>query len=408
MNKRKYLLGAAALAVLIFIGFKVADHFSNTGEMREATVTYGDIDEHIAARGRVEGVSEEIKVTSKLAGRLQEVRISEGNHLKQGDVIAILENGELLAAVHAAEAQLKEAQANLEKVQNGARPQERQAARAAMEEARAQEQNARSLYERWSTLYNQGGYVSRERVEGLENTWKAAQASLDAATEKYRLITAPPRVEDVEMARAQAASARAQLEAARVNYENSFIRAPLTGVVLKKYLKPGESIIAFDRSSAPVVSMTDDSVLMVRAEIDETDINKIRLGQRATVTAEAYGPREFHGTITRIGNSIGKKNVRTDDPTEKVDTEVLETLVRLDPGEKIQVGLRVDLRVQIEQKSHVLVLPKAAVQADSSGQIFVALKGEQGRRPHQIQVGSCDGAKCEIVSGLKENAVVIF
>jgi HlyD family secretion protein len=402
MKTYYYIIGIVAFAVVVVIGFKYSNGTSKAEGLRGATVTLGDIDEHIAARGRVEGISEEIKVTSKLAGRLREVRVEEGNHLKQGDVIAVLENDDLLAAVHGAEAQLKDAEARLEKVLNGARQQERDEARAAMEEARAAEENTRSQYDRWSTLYKQGGYVSKERVEEVESNWKMAKGRLDAATERYRLITAPARREDVDMARAQMANARAQLEASRVNYENSFIRAPIAGVVLKKYLKPGESIIAFDRSSAPVISMTDDSVLRVRAEVDESDVNKIRLGQRAAITADAYGSRVFQGAVVRIGNSIGKKNIRTDDPTEKVDTEILETLIQLDPNERIQIGLRVDVRIQIAKKDHVLLLPRAAIRADAEGQTVVSFRGNSVTPTHRVQVGACDGLNCEIVTGLKE------
>jgi HlyD family secretion protein len=408
MRKYYYIFAFVAFAVVGVIGFKYSNDTSKAAGLRETTVRIGDLDDHIAARGRVEGISEEIKVTSKLAGRLKEVSVEEGNHLKRGEVIAILENDDLLAAVHAAEAQLKDAEARLEKVLNGARPQERDEARATMEEARAGEENTRSQYDRWSTLYKQGGYVSKERVEEIESNWKMAKGRLDAATERYRLITAPPRHEDVDMARAQAANARAELEASRVNYDNSFIRAPIAGVVLKKYLKPGESIIAFDRSSAPVISMTDDSILRVRAEVDETDVNKIRLGQRAAITADAYGSRIFQGAVVRIGNSIGKKNIRTDDPTEKVDTEVLETLVQLDPNERMQVGLRVDVRIQIAKKDHVLLLPRAAVRTGTGGQSLVFLKGSSADPTHRVQVGACDGLNCEIVSGVKEGDKVLY
>lgn len=408
MKTRYYLIGTGILAIVIFIGFKFSNGIGNSNGWREAKVRYGDIDLRIAARGRVEGISEEIKVTSKLAGRLKEVRVGEGNHLKQGDVVAVLENDDLLAAVHAAEGQLNEAKARLEKVMNGARQQERDEAHAAMEEARAVEQNTHALYERWSSLYNQGGFVSKERVDEVFNNWKAAKAKLDAATEHFQLINAPPRPEDVTMARAQVASAQAQLELSRVNYENSFIRAPITGVVLKKYLKPGESIIAFDRSSAPVISMTDDSILRVRAEIDETDVNRIRLGQRAIITAGAYGGKEFKGTLTQIGNSMGKKNVRTDDPTEKVDTEVLETLLQLDAGEQIQIGLRVDVHVAIARKDHVLVIPRAAIKTDAAGQAVVSLKSNSSGKTRPIRMGVCDGVNCEIISGLREEETVLY
>jgi HlyD family secretion protein len=77
-------------------------------------------------------------------------------------------------------------------------------------------------------------------------------------------------------------------------------------------------------------------------EVDETEVSKVRVGQSAYVTADAYGTQKFWGHVVRVGQELGRKNVRTDEPTERVDTKILETLVELNPGASIPVGLRVD------------------------------------------------------------------
>ena len=83
-------------------------------------------------------------------------------------------------------------------------------------------------------------------------------------------------------------------------------------------------------------------VLRVRMDVDETDINKVRVGQKAYITADAFGDHKFWGHVVRVGEQLGPKNVRTDEPTERVDRKILETLVELDQGVKLPVGLRVD------------------------------------------------------------------
>ena len=88
--------------------------------------------------------------------------------------------------------------------------------------------------------------------------------------------------------------------------------------------------------------MADVTILRVRADVDETDVGKVRLGQRAYVTADAYGDRKFWGRVRRIGQVLGKKRVRTDEPTERVDTKILETLIELDRGQRLHLGLRVN------------------------------------------------------------------
>jgi len=74
----------------------------------------------------------------------------------------------------------------------------------------------------------------------------------------------------------------------------------------------------------------------------KTDVSRVRVGQRAYVTADAYGRQKSGGKVVRVGQQLGPKNVRTDEPTEKVDTKILETLVELDPGSQLPDGLRVD------------------------------------------------------------------
>jgi len=98
-----------------------------------------------------------------------------------------------------------------------------------------------------------------------------------------------------------------------------------------------------------VITMADDSVLRVRLDVDESDVSKLRVGQRGYVTAEAYGTHKFWGRVIRVGGILGRKNVRTDEPSEHVDTKILETLVELEPGQALPLGLRVDAYVQSEE-----------------------------------------------------------
>jgi HlyD family secretion protein len=76
--------------------------------------------------------------------------------------------------------------------------------------------------------------------------------------------------------------------------------------------------------------------------VDETDVSKVRVGQKAYVTVDAFGKQRFWGHVVRVGEQLGPKNVRTDEPTERVDKKILETLVELDRGAQLPMGLRVD------------------------------------------------------------------
>jgi HlyD family secretion protein len=95
-------------------------------------------------------------------------------------------------------------------------------------------------------------------------------------------------------------------------------------------------------SDLTIFTLGDTRRLNVRVDVDETDVGKIFLGQEVFVKAEAYGDRRFTGKVLRIGQALGRKNIFTEKPSEPVDRKILETLVALEPGQTLPIGLRMD------------------------------------------------------------------
>src|SRR5713101_7465947 len=297
----------------------------------------------IAAPGRVEAVSEEVRVSSELSGRLKRVAVEEGDRVERGQVLAEIENDDYRARVAAAEAELAQREAELLRTVNGARTQERREAEASMQAAKAVLDNSKSEAERRRGLADRN-VISRDEADRYERAYQVARAQHEQAAQHFALIDAEAREEDRAHAQAAVATARAQLAEARAFLEKSTIRAPINGVILRELRHGGESVSTqFD---SPVITMADDSVLRVRLDVDESDVSKLKVGQRAYVTAEAYGAHKFWGHVIRVGRILGKKNVRTDEPSEHVDTKILETLVELEPGQQLPLGLRVDSFVE--------------------------------------------------------------
>ncbi len=294
----------------------------------------------LTAPGRVEPVSEEIKVGSSIGGKLISVPVEEGDAVRGGQTIGVLENGDFHARVAVAEAQVKQAEAALRRVINGSRDQERREALAAVRAAEAVMENARAERERRAALFRSGD-ISRSDFERAEREFAVAKARHDEAGERHSFVDAGARDDDRSRAEADVHYAQARLLEARASLARTIIRSPIDGVILRKHLRAGESVP--DGAEAPIVTLGDNRVLRVRAEIDETDVAKIQLGQRAYVTAEAYGAARFSGRVVKLGMLVGRKNVRTDRPAERIDTKVLEALVELDPGQPLPAGLRVDV-----------------------------------------------------------------
>ena len=293
----------------------------------------------VAAAGRVEPQSEEIRIGSQLDGRLAEVPVEEGQSVRRGQVVAVLVSDDYRAHVASAEATVGEKEAALDRLRNGSRPEERRESAARVREAEAVFENARAEQERRSRLW-EARVAALVEIETADREMKVAEAQLAETRERNELVHNQTRAEDLNRAIAELAGARAQLAGARAVLDKTIIRSPIDGTVLRKKLHAGESVSS--NGGTPIVTLGDCRRLRVRADVDETDVARIRNGQPAWVTAEAFGERRFTGRVIRVGQILGRKNVRTDEPTERVDTKILETLIDLDPGQQLPSGLRVD------------------------------------------------------------------
>lgn len=303
--------------------------------------------QYIAGPGLVEPVSEDIKVGSELSGKLREVFVEEGDRVHAGQVVAELENADVKAQILTAAAQVKQNEATLRKTINGARAQERREAYSTVLENSAVLDNARAEMERYNQLFS-AGVISREESERYAREFQVAKAKFDEAEQHHALLDDKTREEDVAAAQAAVELAKAQLAEAEARYDKTLIRSPIQGVVLRKHHRSGESVSNSSTVPDPIVTIGDNTVLRVRVDVDETEVAKVKVGQPAYVTADAYGSQKFTGRVVRVGNELGRKNIRTDEPTEKVDTKILETLVQLDPGTSLPVGLRVDAYIKAD------------------------------------------------------------
>ena len=291
-----------------------------------------------AGPGVVEALSEEIRVSSQVGGRLQRVLVDEGDAVSAGQVLAVIENADYRARVASAEATLRLREADARRIHNGAREQERRDAAAALREADAVLANVAADVQRRRDLFKET-VISRAELDKAEEQFGVARARVDSARERVSLVEAGAREEERARADADVALARASLDEARATLEKTFVRAPIDGVVFRRHRRAGESVSTqFD---SPIVTLADRSRVRVRVDVDETDVAKLGDGQPAYVTAAAFGDRRFAGRVVRVGRMLGKKNIRTDEPAERIDTKVLETLVELDDGRELPLGLRV-------------------------------------------------------------------
>jgi HlyD family secretion protein len=339
MKKSLILISAATFVLIVSLKLFSA-HSENVSAAQKASQS-AQLEPLVAGPGRVEPISEDIQIGSELSGKLKSVNVEEGDSIKRGGVLAVLMNGDYRAQVRSAEAQVNAREATLRKVVNGARQQERAEALSTVHETEAVMNNANAEMERRRQLFT-AGVISREEYERYSREYDVARAKYREASEHHSLVDDHAREEDQAMAEADLRLAKANLEDAKARYEKTIIRSPIDGTVLRKHHRNGESVSNSSTVPDPIVTIGDKNVLRVRVDVDETEVSKVRVGQKAYVTADAFGDKRFWGRVVRVSEQLGPKNIRTDEPTERVDRKILETLVELESGSHLPVGLRVD------------------------------------------------------------------
>ncbi len=147
---------------------------------------------------------------------------------------------------------------------------------------------------------------------------------------------------DLDRAEAEARSAEAALDLARVRLEYATIKAPFRGTMIRKFKEVGEGVLV-SGIPEPIFRIADLSRLKVRAEVPEIDIASVRVGQMAEMTLESYPGDRFSATVTRVGLAVGRKQLRSDDPRERRDEKVIEVELALPGDTRLKSGMTVDV-----------------------------------------------------------------
>lgn len=293
----------------------------------------------IVASGMVEPVTKELVLGFETSGVIDTVLVAEGDRVERGQLLARLRNEVELAQLDEARANALAARMELNKLTAGARPEEKGEAQARERRALKVLEQARQEAARRQRLRLQGA-ISREESERMQRDMDVARQEYDEASQQLKLVEDMFRREDVAKAGHQAEAAEAAVRVAEASLRRLELRSPVSGTVLRVHGEPGEVFSLF--APTPVISVGDIAALNVRAEVDERDIGRIRVGQVAYVRADAYGRDRFGGRISRVELSLSPKRLRTGNPSEPVDRSVLEVLISLDAPGPLVSGLRVD------------------------------------------------------------------
>jgi HlyD family secretion protein len=285
----------------------------------------------------------ETDLSFKVPGIITKINFQEGDHLKAGAVVAELDAQDLRDEVAVAKARLKAAQATLDRLLAGSRRQEISEAQAAVLQAQADLENKKLDYERMEGLLGRRA-VAVSRRDNARAAYLVAQEVVRRAQENSSLVQEGPRKEDIDKARAELKQMQANLDLAQTRLGYATLTAPVNGVVLTRPAEPGE-VAAI---GATVLTTADLDNVYLEAYLAETDLAKVRHGQKVTVTTDAYPDRKYAGVVSFI-NSKAEFTPKTVETYKERVALVYRTKIRVEnPNYALKPGMPAEAVIFLE------------------------------------------------------------
>lgn len=282
----------------------------------------------------------EVNVGFKLSGRVTGLFVEEGQKVRAGERLAVLDRAEKESMVLQQRAYLKEAITRLEELRAGARPQEIEQAKADVAQAASELEKARKEYERADVLYKNGA-ISARQMEAAETAYRVGVSRHKAAAERLSLIGEGPRKEDIRAAGYRVGQAEAALGAAEERLKDTELYAPLDGVVLRRNVERGETV----SSGLPLYTIGDLESPWIKVYVKEDKLGLVKLGQKAEVMTDSYPGKVYDGTVTFISSEaeFTPKNVQTREERVKLVFGVKVGVKNID--DELKPGMPADVRI---------------------------------------------------------------
>ena len=352
-RKKKIFIGLGILLVLGALAFANVKFKRTEGlEVTTEAVKTRRLEALVSASGKIQP-KRDVNISADTMGRVTDLAVNEGDRVAKGQFLLQIDPRNLRTAVQRTEASLAASSSQVEQL------------RVAIEASRLSLKLAEDNYNRQQNLWK-GGLTTREMLERSENELKLRQA--DLRSQEQQLRTQQLRMESE---RATAASARFDLSKVR-------IESPITGIVTRRNIEEGETVVVGTMNNAGTVLLTiaDMSVIQAEVEVDETDIPSVRFGQPAKVTIDAMPGQTFMGKVTEIGNSPIQTSTGPQATTQATNFKVVVTIDKEIP--EVRPGFTCTAEITTAVRDHAIAVP---IQATTVREMIVDDKGNVIRPP---------------------------
>jgi len=288
----------------------------------------------------------EVQVSFKVTGRVLTRLVDEGAYVRRGDIVATLEDAELLDASRAAQAEADAATAILAELKAGSRREEVAQGEALLARAEAEARRVSADYQRGVALYAKE-VIPRRELEAALAAHDQARATVRERRLALQLLRKGARQERVDEAQARLQGALARLSSAKERSGYATLVAPISGVVLSKSVEPGEQVAA----GTPVVTLGNLEQCWLKGYIPETELGRVKLGQRARVTTDGHPGRVFEGKVSFISSEaeFTPKSVQTQKERVKLVYRIKISLAN--PGMELKPGMPADAEIELVSSS---------------------------------------------------------
>lgn len=328
---------ASVIAILAAGGYFAFTQLQYSGSQADPA-TPAVVNWVAAAPGRVEPKSGEIRIGTSLLGRVAEVMVKPDDKIEEGDLLIRLDDAEARAKLGAAETQAEALREEREKQFVSGREDVRKAEDAIYSAERAAT-GARIEFDFALSEKRAGKANADQPLADARQRLKDANARLDRERLAFVKAQSKSNLPAPNSAESAVSAARTEVRMAEALLDKSRLRSPITGTVLQVNAKDGEVV---SPSPEPLVVLGDMSLVRVKAEVDEHDVAKIKVGQKAFVRSVSYPGKEFEGTVSNTASSLGQAKIGPRGPRRANDVEVLEVTIDLEKGVPLLPGMRVD------------------------------------------------------------------
>jgi HlyD family secretion protein len=393
-RRRLIIWGSIGLGIVLLIAVGVIAATRGGTKIdpsKLAKVEKGDLAKSVVATGKVTPITK-VEVKSKASGIVKKLLVDYGDRVKKGQLLAQLDKIEIEAQVEQSKAALEAAQANLKSSQ------------ADFERAKVDAEGPdvpllKRAYDRAVSMAKDG-VVSTSALEDAQKNYEMALNKQNVSKAQVTVLKAK-----IAQSQAQVAEDEANLKQLEEQLSYTDIISPIDGIVLSRDVQMGDavsSILVLGSSATLVMTLGDTSEVYVKGKVDESDIGKVYLGQRARIKVESFKDKTFDGKVTKISPmGVEKDNVTTFEVRVSIQN----------PGGELKAEMTANAEIILEEHKNVLQIPEGAILYDKDKKASVEIpnpKGKEGKDKIAVNIGISNGAKTEVLSGLKEGDQVVL